>query len=267
MKPLPAIGAPEVLFSFDFDGTLHNPASSPNVPAALFAELIRIRSSHRVSWGINTGRSFGYLMEGLHESRFPFAPDWIIAREFEIYLPNHFGRWLPHRLWNQQCHRDTHRLFRRSRSLFAKIRSDLRRHTGAVWMAQDSEPAGIISRTVEEMDWIVNYLTPLAAAVPNLSWQRNTIYLRFSHRHYHKGSSMNAVASLLGVPTANRLAVGDGHNDLEMLDPALCGMMACPANAVAEVQQKIRQIGGFHARAGYGDGTVEAMRHFFPPMA
>jgi hydroxymethylpyrimidine pyrophosphatase-like HAD family hydrolase len=253
-----------VLFSFDFDGTLHDPATTPGVPPELFSELRRLHAERKLSWGINTGRSFGYLMEGLHESRFPFAPDWVVAREFEIYLPNHFGRWLPHRPWNQQCHRDVHRLFRRSRSLFCKIRSDLRRHTGAIWLADDGEPAGIISRTVEEMDWIVSHITPLAAEVPNLSWQRNTIYLRFAHRSYHKGSSLVEAARLLGIPKSNCLAVGDGHNDLEMLDPACCGMSACPANAVPEVVQKNRSIGGFVASNSYGPGTIEAIRNYFP---
>lgn len=267
MKPLPSRGAPELLFSFDFDGTLHHPACEPTVPTALFDELLRIHQTRHLAWGINTGRSFGFLMEGLREATFPFTPHWIVAREFEIYLPNHFGRWLPHRRWNQTCHRDIHRLFRRCRSLFCKIRSDLRRHTGAVWMAEDGEPAGIISRTVEEMDWIVEHLTPIVAEVPNLSWQRNTIYLRFSHQHYHKGSSMAEVGRLLNVPRHARLAVGDGHNDLEMLDPNHCGMAACPANAVPEVRHKVREMAGYLTRASYGMGTVEALRHFFPPQA
>lgn len=266
MKPLPAHGAPEVLFSFDFDGTLHHPGDEPPVPGEFFDEIRRVHATRRLVWGINTGRSFGYLMEGLRESRFPFAPDWIVAREFEIYLPNHFGRWLPHRPWNQQCHRDIHRLFRRCRSMFSKIRSDLRRHTGAIWLADDGEPAGIVSRTVEEMDWIVDYITPLTADIPHLSWQRNTIYLRFAHQLYHKGSSMAEISRWLGIPTSDRLAVGDGHNDLEMLDPSCCGMTACPANAVPEVMRKIHDIHGFSALSNHGTGTVEAIRHYFPDV-
>ena len=41
MLPLPPLARPQAVVSFDFDGTLHDPASDPPVPRALFDLLKR----------------------------------------------------------------------------------------------------------------------------------------------------------------------------------------------------------------------------------
>ncbi len=265
MKTLPSLQAPAAVLSFDFDGTLHDPAAVPPVPAAFFALIRTLRDERQAVWGINTGRSMAYMVEGFIESRFPFLPDWVVAREREIYLPNDFGRWIPHAPWNKRCEKEVHGLFKHARKLLARIRHEVEHHTGAQWLELDGEPAGIISRTEEEMAWIVDHITPLAAAEPNLSWQRNSIYLRFGHRDFHKGSCLAEIARIYQLPAACCFAMGDSHNDLEMLDPAHAGMTACPANSVAVIREKILAGGGLVTRAIHGAGAIEALEHYFRP--
>lgn len=267
MKPLPPTPAPTAILSFDFDGTLHDPAEKPPVPVAIFETIGRLREERGVVWGINTGRSMAQMVEGFVESRFPFLPDWVAAREREIYFPNNFGRWLPHKKWNKRCEREVHRLFKRSRKLLAKLRHEVEEHTGAQWIEMDGEPAGIISKTEEEMAWIVGHIGPMAAEVPELSWQRNSIYLRFGHRDFQKGSSLTEVARLNGLEAGACFAIGDSHNDLEMLDPAHAGMIACPANAVLEIREVVEARGGFLTREAHGAGVLEALGHYFPPAS
>jgi hypothetical protein len=265
MKTLPPPQTPSAVLSFDFDGTLHDPAATPPVPAAFFAHIRTLRDMRQAVWGINTGRSMAYMVEGFIESRFPFLPDWVVAREREIYFPNDLGRWIPHAPWNKRCDKDVHALFKRARKLLARIRHEVEHHTGAQWLEMAGEPAGIISRTDEEMAWIVDHITPLAAAEPNLSWQRNSIWLRFGHRNFHKGSSLAQIARIYQLPAASCFAMGDSHNDLEMLDPTHAGMTACPANAVGVIQEKILASGGLVTRAIHGAGAIEALEHFFRP--
>jgi hydroxymethylpyrimidine pyrophosphatase-like HAD family hydrolase len=251
------------VLSLDFDGTLHDPASRPPVPDAFFERVRRLRDERRIVWGINTGRSMHHLAEGFLESRFPFLPDWAVAREREIYFPNHFGRWIPHSDWNRRCEKEVHGLFKHARKLLSRIRHEIEQHSGARWLEMDGEPAGLIARTEEEMEWIITHITPLAAAEPTLAWQRNSIWLRFGHRDFHKGSSLAEIARFYQLPAAACFAMGDGHNDLEMLDPACAGMTACPANAVPEVRQHITSTGGLVTRAVHGAGVVEALDHYF----
>ncbi|NJM38396.1 MAG: hypothetical protein HC845_11365 [Akkermansiaceae bacterium] len=113
MKTLPLSSAPTAILSFDFDGTLHHPGTSPPVPTEFFEVISLLRQERNIVWGINTGRSMPQLIEGFVESRFPFLPDWVVAREHEIFLPNPFGRWLPYTTWNNRCEKEIHRLFKK----------------------------------------------------------------------------------------------------------------------------------------------------------
>jgi hydroxymethylpyrimidine pyrophosphatase-like HAD family hydrolase len=203
------------------------------------------------------------MMEGFIESRFPFLPDWVIARERELHIPNSFGRWLPDGKWNKHCEKEVHELFKKSKKLLAQLHREIEEHTGAQWIEMDGEPAGIISRTEEEMEWIVRYITPIIGQESHFSWQRNSIYLRFGHRDFQKGSSLSHVADRYKITLNKRFAIGDSHNDLEMLDPTNAGMAACPSNAVDAVLDKIRTTGGFLAKNSHGKGAIEALNHYF----
>lgn len=264
MRTLDDITTPKLLLSFDFDGTLHDPSENPPVPRAFFDTIRGVRETRGAVWGINTGRSMPQVVEGFIESNFPFLPDWVIGREREIYFPNSFGRFLPHKAWNENCEKEIHKLFKKSKKVLKKVRSLVEEHTGAQYIEIDGDPAGLISRTEEEMEWIVSEITPLVAEVPMLGWQRNSIYLRFGHSNYQKGSTLSEVARLCGLDTARTFAMGDSHNDMEMLSEEHSGMAACPSNSVAAIQQLIaaRQK-GMITQAAHGHGVVEALRVMF----
>lgn len=263
MRTLDVCQKPELILSFDFDGTLHDPAANPPVPTAFFETIRRLRETRNTIWGINTGRSMPQVLEGFVESNFPFIPDWIIAREREIHFPNDFGRYLPHKDWNNRCEKDIHKLFKKAKKILKAIRKEVEEHTGAQYVEIEGEPAGLISRTEEEMAWIVDRIAPLVAAVPNLGWQRNSIYLRFGHRNYQKGSTLTEIASLYKLGTENTFAAGDSHNDIEMLSPEHSAYAACPANAVADIRTLIESRGGYISSKTAGDGIVEALHHAF----
>lgn len=263
MNTLPPPPTPTAILSFDFDGTLHHSASDPPVPVEFFEIIRELREEKGIVWGVNTGRSLIHTLEGFVESSFPFIPDWVVAREREIYFPDKNGHWQPHPSWNDRCEMEIHALFKHARRLLLDIRHEIEVHTGAQWMEMDGEPAGVISRTEEEMAWIVERIGPMAAAEPQLAWQRNSIYLRFGHRDYQKGTSLSQVASHYGLPAARCFAIGDSHNDMEMLDPAHAGMTACPANSVLAIKEKVATSGGLVTQASYAHGSIEALRHYF----
>ena len=114
------------------------------------------------------------------------------------------------------------------------------------------------------MEWIVEHIRPIAATEPQLSWQRNSIYLRFGHREFQKGSSLSHLVAHYSLSVERCFAIGDSHNDLEMLDPAHASMIACPANAVAAVKSKIHAHSGLITQAVHGHGSIQALQHFFP---
>jgi HAD superfamily hydrolase (TIGR01484 family) len=254
---------PARLLSFDFDGTLHNPAENPPVSPALFALLQELRDTHHAAWGINTGRSLEYLLEGLAESHFPSLPDFIIAREREIFFLASDHTWQADEEWNQRCEREIAQLLLDSADLMKEIRHLVKERTGAEWIEQPGEPAGIIARTETEMAWIVSQIETRVPPTSALGWQRNSIYLRFGDLAFQKGSSLTRVAHCLGIAPAGIFAIGDSHNDLEMLDHGTAAMIACPANSVPEISAHVNAQGGYLCRQSYSEGAVEALRHFF----
>lgn len=263
MQSLPPAIMPALVLSFDFDGTLHDPASDPPVPRGFFHLIRRLRQSHGALWGINTGRSLEHLRETWTDCCFPFLPDWVVAREREIYFAAGVGGWQPHTSWNRRCEQEIHGLFKHAHALLRRIRQLIEEHTGARWIEWDGEPAGVIARTEEEMEWIIEKVVPLAAEEPRLSWQRNSIYLRFGHRDFHKGSSLSEIARIHRLPPGRCFAIGDSHNDFEMLDPGHAAMIACPGNAVEEIRSHVRKGGGLVTSGAHGHGAMEALRFFF----
>ena len=263
MKTLPPVTRAEWLLSFDFDGTLIDPEMSPSVPREFFETITLLRDSHQALWGINTGRSLIQTLEGMNQSAFPFWPDYIIAREREIYTPNNYGRWVPVRDWNKKCDKDHKKLFRKHKRLLESIRKWLETETSAMWSDQEEEPAGIIASSPKEMYEITVKLRQELEQAPALSFQRNDIYLRFSHEFYHKGSALAEVGRLIDIPVENRFTIGDGHNDLDMLDLNIVGKLACPANACEDVKTQVSENGGYVAKAKAGLGTVESLQAIF----
>lgn len=263
MKPLESPALPGAILSFDFDGTLYHPAGRPPVSLRFFATIERLRREKGALWGINTGRSIGHVVEGLVDGRFPFSPDWVVAREREIWLPNSAGRWVPLEPWNKECEREQHRFFKEVGHVLDAIRHEVEEHTGATWIEQPGDPAGLVARTEEEMAWIIGRVEALAAGEPFLGWQRNSIWLRFGHKKYQKGSSLAEVARHFGLTPAQSFAIGDSHNDFEMLSPGAAAMFACPSNAVPEIRKHVTSQGGHACLLDHSEGCVEAMEHFF----
>ncbi|MGE9270766.1 MAG: HAD hydrolase family protein [Verrucomicrobiales bacterium] len=254
---------PEWVLSFDFDGTLHDPSAAPPVALEFFEVLKQLRGSHHAVWGINTGRSMEHVIEGLIESRFPFCPDWVVAREREVWYPNAYGRWIGDDRWNRGCEKTQRKFFRKVDKILKRIRAEVEEHTGATWVEQQGDPAGLIARTEEEMEWILERVSSLTASEPLLGWQRNSIYLRFGHKNYQKGSSLRHVADHYGLDASRCFAIGDSHNDFEMLSPDAAMAIACPGNAVEEVKAHVRSHGGYLCQASHSEACLEALKYYF----
>ena len=216
---------------------------------------------------INTGRSLMEAAAGIHRCGLDFLPDYIIALEREIYEPNKFKRWIDLGKWNTKCRKDHVKLLKRQKKFIESIKVYVETETKARWVASQDEPAAIIATSDEEMDRICSHIDVqiIEKKAKSLSYERNTIYLRFSHSEYNKGTAAVALAKTLGVTIENTFVIGDNYNDLKMLNREVAGMIACPANSVPTVKQEVEQIGGFVASKNYGAGAAEALESFFKP--
>ena len=250
------------LLSIDFDGTLVSRVSEPVLDIQCM-ELIRRLQNAGALWAINTGRSVDLLESGLADFGFPFRPDFILTTERDVFRRGgNRDKWEPFGDWNERCARDHAELFSSADSVLAEVVDFVTRETKARLIYDAERLEGLVAENDEEMRRIVEFIERARAMHPNLDYQRNTVYLRFCHADYHKGAALAELARLLEVPRENIFASGDHHNDISMLDGKVAAMPSCPANAIQEVQDAVRDAGGYVAKKEYGAGVHEALLHF-----
>ncbi len=250
------------LLSTDFDGTLIAHDEQPPVLPGLFDAFRALRACG-VKWAVNTGRSLWHLDEGLkREFHFPIEPDFAIVEERDIFLRASDGGWEPLGDWNGRAARDHTELFHLATPLLAEVLSFVERLDGASAIHDKGRFIGAVTRTNADMDKLCRFLDQLRARLPMFSYQRNTIYVRFCHEGYSKGTALSELARHLGVHADNVFAAGDHHNDLAMLDGKFAKFVTCPSNSCEEVKLAVRTAGGYLARGIASAGVLEALEHF-----
>jgi HAD superfamily hydrolase (TIGR01484 family) len=252
------------LLSLDFDGTMVGPWLDGK--AAVSEELVRCLASLRKGGAllaINTGRNLALVDQGME--LFPAIPDFALTTEREIFCRTKQG-WEPLSEWNERCHQDHEELYTEAAILLAEIEAYVMNERQVRSYREHGRMVGLIAQNNDEMDRTVEYLRSKCRPVANLSFQRNSIYLRFCHAFYHKGSVLKALQAHLGVQPLQTFAAGDNFNDLPMLDSEIAHHLACPANSVDEVKEMVRRHGGYVAEQAGGDGVAEALRRICPGL-
>lgn len=248
-----------LILSLDFDGTSYEDEALPPVHPEL-PPLLRAWRERGAVWVVNTGRSVSHTLEGLVRGRFGLAPDFLITRERDIMVRNPVGRWIDFGSWNARCEEEHDKLFRRVRKVLKEVRRFIEKETAGSYLEMPEEPAGVVASSLEEMERVVDFVDPLIAEIPDLRYERNSIYLRFSHAGFTKGTALAHLSRSLGLGPPGVFSAGDNYNDLPMLDPSVAGHIACPGNALPGVRRAVEAAGGFCAPGRASLGTAEALR-------
>ncbi|MDX6765482.1 MAG: HAD family hydrolase [Candidatus Methylacidiphilales bacterium] len=267
MNPLPSALRPPpsdpqlapLLLSTDFDGTLIDHQSPVPMAEAFFAWINETRRHRRVVWAVNTGRDWDSLREELDRRKAPFLPDWVMLIEREVHRV-HNGSLIGHREWNRRCF-DVHaELFQRADAMIEQMRRDLAKFKGLQIIRDVGSPLGLIATDDEQASAVHEALEPLYQAHPDLHAVRNSVYLRFAHIDFHKGSCLALVQSEEGIAAENTIAAGDNLNDLPMLQRRYAHHLICPSNSLPEVKDQVLAEGGFVASQPADQGVVEGLR-------
>lgn len=263
MRTLSPLENPKGILAFDFDGTMHWDESEPGVDPRLIEWIKFLREKHGMAWGICTGRSMMHLLEGITQS-LPFLPDFAITREREIYVPNNFGRFVPDEAWNKACDKAHKRLFKKSRKELKAVRAYVEEVAKGEWIQVEGDLAGVVLPDIKEMDGLLAEVKKRCADCSELGYERNSIYLRFSHTAYGKGPGLLEMMRRMGLSPDEVVACGDNYNDFSMLTPEVSTRPVCPGNAVAEVKQRVMDCGGIVGSSIASKGLVEAFEQLFP---
>jgi HAD superfamily hydrolase (TIGR01484 family) len=253
------------LLSVDFDGTLVRNWAPPPYPERLVEFLNQLRRNG-VLLAVNTGRTIRLVEEALGITGFPVRPDFALTSEREVFRWNS-STWEDFGGWNSRCREEHDTLFANCEALLEQIEQHLESTTNARLHYEESHFSGVVSTTNAEMDEICGFIENKRLAFPDFAYQRNSIYLRFCHSAYHKGSALAELQRLTDISREETFAAGDNFNDLPMLDLAFARFLACPSNALEDVKMTVRNQGGFVASQDSGFGVCEALMHFFPNLA
>jgi haloacid dehalogenase-like hydrolase len=250
------------LLSTDFDGTLVNHETQPAIAPTLFPTLLALRK-REVKWAVNTGRTLMHLEDGLtREYRFPFMPDYAIVEERDVYRHTRNGGWEPLSDWNQRAERDHAEFFHLATPLLAEVLAFMEKLDGANAIYDRGRFIGAVTSGLEDMDRLCGFLDRMRERLPLFNYQRNTIYIRFCHNAYSKGTALGELSRHLGIERSQIFAAGDHHNDIAMLDGSFAKYVTCPSNSCEEVKLTVRTAGGYLANTAASEGVVEALRHF-----
>ena len=249
------------LLSTDFDGTLVGHHPDARTARSLAGALNDLRLQGAV-WAVNTGRQLWFALEGLEQVKLPHDPEFVLTSEKDIYRRIEEGNLEAFGDWNAQTERQTLDLFDRAAHVVTAIEAMVATRDGIEVLYENGRLAGLMTEDPGTMDLMADVVRELAADVPEFSFNRNHVWMRLAHLGIHKGSSLAELSRLLGISREDVLAIGDHHNDIPMLDGSSAAMVACPSNAVPEVQELVRRNAGYVSPHPWGEGVADAIRHF-----
>ena len=249
------------LLSTDFDGTLVEHGAIPPVAPELFDALVELRA-RGVQWAVNTGRVLWHVVAGLREFDFPIEPDYVLTSEREVFHRGPDGAWQDFGDWNKRCAEDHDWLFSQASPLLKDIHAEFDGKDWAHFEYDGERMVGVVTDNEAQMDRVCAFLDRERVRVPGFNFMRNTIYLRFCHEAYSKGTALGELARLTGIAREEIFAAGDHFNDIPMLDGRFAQWVACPSNAVDAVKRAVREASGCIAQTECSAGVVEALRHF-----
>lgn len=254
------------LISSDFDGTLIGHGSDGRC-SRVFAKALETHRERGGLWAVNTGRGLEHAMEGLARFDGPFAPDFLLTNEREVFRRDGTAGWVEHGFWNEECRIRHGALFQSAAKLFKEVERMAVRQGGTTIIYEEKTPAGLVTASEEIMEFVIAEIDRAAVEFPDFSYQRNTVYLRFCHRDYHKGSALAELCRLENIPVSEVFAVGDHFNDIPMLDAKYALMTACPANAIDPVKKQVSLHAGYISGLPWADGVAEALRYYETPRS
>lgn len=249
------------LLSTDFDGTLIEHPSDGKCSEAFADVLVRHRADGGL-WAVNTGRGLPHAIEGVEIFSAPIEPDFLLTNEREIFHRNGAGGWVADWNWNEACRLRHEELFARAGEIFRKVGELASDSPDVTVIEEGGQPVGLVTTSEQVMQEVSDFLDREAGHLPEFHYQRNTVYLRFCHRDYHKGAALGELCRTQGIGRSEVLAAGDHFNDLSMLDGRFAAFSCCPSNAIEPVKTVVRQAGGYVASRPAANGVAEAWKHF-----
>ena len=248
---------PIKLISTDFDGTIYAEFEDPPIPEHL-QKLIGHLQSRGAKWIINTGRDMTSLQRALERTKISIKPDYLVLVEREIHFRDG-AAFASLAEWNDLCTQAHEKLFIRIRPDLPRLIEWIQSRFQATIYEDPYSPFCLEVGNESDTEIIYAHLDEYCRGIPDLELMRNSIYARFSHVSFNKGTALAELSRRLGISAAQVFAVGDHSNDLPMLSRTYARWLAAPHNAIEMVKSTIRNQKGYLSQLPHGHGVADAL--------
>lgn len=256
------------LLATDYDGTLIGPEGAEPEGYFELRQLIRwMRRNWGTQWAVVTGRHAASLSGLIADLMIRgLTPDYFVVEDACIYQ-RRGGRFRAFWWWNLNIARRRRKQLAQYRPDVAAMVATLRRQYPE---AQDLAQKRVIDLWLRLPDadaalTVERELRTHFAGNPDFfvfRWEQEVCLMPTA------GTKGDAIKKLLGhlqIDAESVLTIGDGPNDITMLDGTAGVRSGCVANAVPEVIDAVRKSGGHIAAGPCVQGVIECIRQACGP--
>ena len=254
---------PIYLIATDYDDTLVGRDSSMMRMQEYKQLLDQLKMTFGTKWAIVTGRSYKSLRNCLKQfaSRGMF-PDYLILSEGYIYKRTAFG-YIPNLKWNwvmwqqrRQVNKKLKQILPGWQKEFLDTFEDCHNQSQGkadFWFTFDSE------ESCHKAEVLLNEKLKY---VPELILFKKEKEIYLGVMFCAKGFALAELSAKLQIPLPFVFAIGDGDNDISMLNGSSAGMPACVGNARTRVKETVKKANGYIAKEDRLLGVIESINHY-----
>jgi len=248
------------LLATDLDGTLFGGSGELPLYEEFKGRLKTLRAKHGALWVVCTGRSlrsFQHLFSPM--KTMDIAPDYVIVSHAYIYHRKRNG-YRPHYVWNILIyyHLWASRLYMKD-AIQKWYKMVMEMTDGVTTVYHRRNRLCLRFDAEEDAQAVAKLLRKKAQEFKNLR-----VFL-FMHEvdvraiPFTKGLALEELASHLGIGASGILAIGNGHNDISMLDGGVAKFTGCPENSETDVMAVVHNSNGHIASRKFLGGVIDVI--------
>ncbi len=251
---------PPALIALDLDGTAvrYEPQFELD---PLLVDCLRDARRQGVGWLMNSDRWVKDMIKLAGRLDLDHRPVALLSQQQSIHILNQKGEYEPHAAWNEVQEKLRGELWREIQPFFACWEREIK-EAYFVTNSFANETALAFCVPEEEVEDLREVMAEMLAPWPEAQISGNNEWGFVVHRDFSKGRLLIEAAQRLGVAASDILAIGDGLNDVSMLDGRVTPLVGCPASACPQAVEAVLSAGGFAARESGVAGTVAVIRHY-----